>query len=71
MSSCGDKNMPTVNITSDCLRAMKQYLVDFDDYDQDDFLADCVSFCMEHVDEFEDYAEEEEEEEAAWEAPEE
>jgi hypothetical protein len=43
---------------------MKEYLVDIEGYDQDEFIEDCVAYVMENLSDFEEnYGPEEEEEE--------
>jgi hypothetical protein len=41
-------------ISSECHKAIKQYLVDVENYDIGDFIEDAVFFAMDHLDEFEE-----------------
>lgn len=53
----------TVLISSECHKAIKQYLVDVENYDIGDFIEDAVFFAMDHLDEFEEVVGIEDEEE--------
>ncbi|MCJ7482472.1 MAG: hypothetical protein MUO31_05850 [Thermodesulfovibrionales bacterium] len=55
--------MPTVIVSSECHKAIKQYLVDISGYDIGELIEDAVFFAMDHLEEFEEVVGIEDEEE--------
>jgi hypothetical protein len=47
----------TVAVPAELMKDVKEYLVDIEDYDAGDLLQDCFYYAMEHLDNFEEYAE--------------
>lgn len=51
--------MVTVNVSSDCRKAIKEYVIDVEDLSIGEMAELCILFTFEHLDDFQEWAEEE------------